>query len=104
MIAKPVEMAYGDSPPRRCETNIVDHFGECFACNAISGEACQAPQKVATKGQTGGDVGAHNHVIVRAWFLAHPCATNREAAAALGLSVAAIGRHMKRIRSEWGGT
>lgn len=103
MIAQPIEMAYGNSPPRRCETNIVDGFGQCFACNAVSGESCQKPQKVASLGQRGGDVGRHNHPIVRAWFLAHPCATNREAARALGLSVGAIGRHVARIRAEWGG-
>lgn len=57
----------------------------------------------ASKGQRGGDVGSHNYPVVKAWFIAHPCATNREAAIALGLSVHAIGRHVKRIRAEWGG-
>ena len=57
----------------------------------------------AEKGQRGADVGAVNQPIVRAWFAAHPCATNREAARALGQSDMAIGRHVKRIRAEWGG-
>lgn len=61
------------------------------------------PQKVASLGQRGGDVGAHNFPIVKAWFTAHPCGTNREAARALGLSDMAVGRHVKRIRAEWGG-
>lgn len=56
---------------------------------------------VADKGQRGGDVGSHNHEIVRQWFIDHPCATNREAAAALGLSALAIGRHVRRIRAGW---
>ena len=103
MNAQPIEMAYGTTPPRRCQTDIVDHFGECFACNADSGERCRQPQKVAGLGQRGGDVGRHNHPIVRAWFLAHPCATNREASEALGLSVMVIGRHASKIRAEWGG-
>lgn len=59
-------------------------------------------QLIACKGKRGADIGAHNFPIVKAWFLAHPCGTNREAAEALGLSVHAIGRHVKRIRSEWG--
>ena len=58
---------------------------------------------VASAGERGVDVGRHNHPIVRAWFLAHPCGTNREAATALGLSVVAIGRHVAKIRAEWGG-
>lgn len=103
MISQPIEMAYGNTPPRRCETDIVDGCGECFACDAISGERCKKPQKVANLGQRGGDVGAHNYPIVKAWFIAHPCGTNREAATALGLSAVAIGRHVKRIRAEWGG-
>ena len=61
-------------------------------------------QQITPKGMRGGDVGAHNYPIVKAWFVAHPCATNREAATALGLSEMAIGRHVKRIRAEWGGT
>ena len=100
--AADIATAYGTTPPRRCQTDIVDGFGECFACNAISGERCQMPQKVASFGQRGGDVGAHNYPIVKAWFLAHPCGTNREASEALGLSPVAIGRHVKRIRAEWG--
>ena len=64
----------------------------------------QAVQKTAQKGQCGVDVGTHNYALVKAWFIAHPCATNREAASALGLSDCAIGRHVKRIRAEWGAT
>ena len=107
MISQPTpdrtDVRTGHDLPRRCETDIVDHFGECIACDAISGERCKKPQLVAKLGQRGGDVGRHNHLIVRAWFITHPCATNREAAAALGLSPIAIGRHVKRIRAEWGG-
>lgn len=60
-------------------------------------------QHIAPKGKRGGDVGAHNFSIVKAWFLSHPCATNREAGDALGLSAMAVGRHVKHIRAEWGG-
>lgn len=60
-----------------------------------------AVQHVAEKGQRGGDVGQHNHALVRQWFIDHPCATNREAASALGLSEIAIGRHVRKIRAEW---
>lgn len=30
------------SPPRRCDTNVVEHDGSCIACNADQGEACLA--------------------------------------------------------------
>jgi predicted transcriptional regulator len=60
-------------------------------------------QHIARKGMQGREIGAHNYPIVKTWFIAHPCATNREAAKALGLSVHAVGRHVKRIRAEWGG-
>jgi hypothetical protein len=69
----------------------------------FDGHDIPSPQKIATPGQRGGDVGAHNYPIVKAWFAAHPCGTNREAARALGLSDMAVGRHVKRIRAEWGG-
>lgn len=58
-------------------------------------------QKITAKGQHGANIGAANFQAVRAWFLSHPCATNREAANALGLSEFAIGRHVNRIRQEW---
>jgi hypothetical protein len=29
--------------PCRQKTNICDYWGECFRCNAVQGEACQAP-------------------------------------------------------------
>jgi hypothetical protein len=61
-----------------------------------------AVQYVADKGQRGGEVGQHNHALIRQWFIDHPCATNREAASALGLSEMAIGRHVRKIRAEWG--
>lgn len=38
---------------------------------------------------------------VRAWFREHLCGTNRECAAAVGLSEYAVGRHVKKIRAEW---
>lgn len=28
---------------RRCETNVVEHNGDCIACGAANGEACRAP-------------------------------------------------------------
>lgn len=31
---------------RRCETGEVDHYGECMACLAFSGERCAAPAKI----------------------------------------------------------
>jgi hypothetical protein len=30
--------------PRRCDTNLCDAGGNCIACNAIQGEACQHPE------------------------------------------------------------
>jgi hypothetical protein len=29
--------------PRRCETDLCDAGGNCIACHAIQGEACQRP-------------------------------------------------------------
>jgi hypothetical protein len=34
--------AQSKSPPRRCDTNIVQHDGSCMACNADQGVACLA--------------------------------------------------------------
>lgn len=47
------------------------------------------------------DLGRANLAAVRQYFSSHLCATNRECAAALGLSVMAVGRHVKEIRAEW---
>lgn len=47
------------------------------------------------------DLGRENLAAVREYFSSHLCATNRECAAALGLSVMAVGRHVKTIRAEW---
>lgn len=49
----------------------------------------------------GYDIGRTNLEQVREFFASHLCATNRECAAALGLSVFAVGRHVRTIRSEW---
>lgn len=47
------------------------------------------------------DLGQANLEAVREYFRTHLCATNKECAAALGLSVYAVGRHAKTIRKEW---
>mgnify|MGYP005991744597 CR=1 FL=1 len=49
-------------------------------------------------------IGALNRAKVQRWFLSHLCGTQRECADALGLSVIAVGRHVKSIRAEWRGT
>lgn len=46
-------------------------------------------------------IGYDNREAVRAYFLAHVGVTNRECAKALGLSVFAVGRHIKTLRAEW---
>lgn len=46
-------------------------------------------------------IGEDNRARVRRFFARHLCATNRECAAALGLSVEAVGRHAAAIRAEW---
>ncbi len=46
-------------------------------------------------------IGHDNREGVRAWFLAHVGCTNVECAQALGLSVMAVGRHIKTLRREW---
>lgn len=33
-----------ESTDRRCEGGAVDSLGECFACDAIQGEACRKPK------------------------------------------------------------
>lgn len=46
-------------------------------------------------------IGHDNREAVRTWFTSHIGCTARECAAALGLSVEAVGRHLKTIRAEW---
>lgn len=46
-------------------------------------------------------IGHDNREAVRAYFLAHIGVTNSECARALGLSVMAVGRHIKTLRREW---
>lgn len=46
-------------------------------------------------------VGAINRARVRIWFRDHLCGTQRECSEALMLSVMAVNRHVKEIRSEW---
>lgn len=47
------------------------------------------------------EVGRDNLQAVREFMLSHLCATQQECAKALGLSVMAVNRHVKTIRSEW---
>lgn len=47
--------------------------------------------------------GQANLAAVRAFFSAYLCATQKECAEALGLSIMAVGRHVKTIRAEWRG-
>lgn len=56
-----------------------------------------------TKGGPGWDIGKKNREAVRAYFVLHVGCTNRECAAALGLNVNAVGRHIKTLRAQWGG-
>ena len=49
----------------------------------------------------GYEIGRKNRERVRKFFATHLCATNRECAAALGMSVEAVGRHVAVIRAEW---
>ena len=46
-------------------------------------------------------IGDLNRTKVRRWFRTHLCGTQRECADELGLSVCAVGRHVRLIRSEW---
>lgn len=34
------------NPDRRCDSNLVDAGGNCIACGAIQGEACQQPERI----------------------------------------------------------
>lgn len=49
------------------------------------------------------DIGRRNFQMVREYFEAHLCATQRECSAALGLGHMAVHRHVQKIRSEWKG-
>jgi predicted ArsR family transcriptional regulator len=49
----------------------------------------------------GAQIGQSNREAVRDYFLTHIGATNVECAKALGLSVEAVGRHIKTLRREW---
>ena len=49
----------------------------------------------------GHEIGRNNLEAVRGFFATHLCATQVECARALGLSVMAINRHVRTIRSEW---
>lgn len=46
-------------------------------------------------------IGQYNREAVRKFFLTHVGCTNVECAAVLGISVMAVGRHIKTIRREW---
>jgi len=46
-------------------------------------------------------IGRENREAVRRYLLTHLGATNVECAAALGLSIFAVGRHIKTLRREW---
>ena len=46
-------------------------------------------------------VGQNNLAAVRAFFKAYPCATNIECSNSLGITVNAVGRHVRTIRSEY---
>lgn len=38
-----LDFMQGGPAPRRCETDLVGLYGECLACRADCGEACQKP-------------------------------------------------------------
>lgn len=46
-------------------------------------------------------IGHDNREAVRTWFQHHIGCTNYECAKALGLSLMAVGRHVKTLRGEW---
>jgi hypothetical protein len=47
------------------------------------------------------ELAARNLRRVREYFAIHICATQRECAASLGLSIMEINRHVEEIRQEW---
>lgn len=65
--------------------------------------SCCPPLRNTAPGVNGHAVAAHNMQVIRAWFIAHPCASNLDASRALGLSNDCIGRYARRIRAEWAG-
>lgn len=71
-----------------------DVYGhECIECGKHSTECV-----VVNPGHLEGLKNLRN---VRRFFEAHLCATQAECAKALGLSVMAVNRHVRAIRSEW---
>lgn len=52
-------------------------------------------------GTYGFSIGETNRKRVFEFFQKNPCATNKDAAEKLGLSVYAVGRHAKSIRDGW---
>lgn len=49
----------------------------------------------------GAKIGHENREAVRAYFADHIGCTSGECAKVLGLSVMAVGRHIKTLRQEW---
>lgn len=49
----------------------------------------------------GHKIGKENLRKVKKYFKEHLCATQLECSQAVGLSVFAVGRYVKRIRAEW---
>ena len=49
----------------------------------------------------GAKIGHENREAVRRFFADHVGCTNVECAAAIGLSVMAVGRHVATLRKEW---
>ncbi len=47
------------------------------------------------------ELGEENYLRVLGFFITHICATQRECAVALDLSVMAVNRHVARIRDNW---
>lgn len=47
------------------------------------------------------ELGQENLDAVKKFFRTHLCATQRECAEYLGLSVMAVNRHVRTIRAEW---
>lgn len=49
----------------------------------------------------GAKIGFENRQAVQQFFASHIGCTNRECAAAVGLSESAVGRHIASLRKEW---
>lgn len=54
-----------------------------------------------TRGTHGRIIGDHNRDTVIAYMAAHIGATNDDCARSIGLSSAAVGRHIRTIKAEW---